>query len=124
MEEVQKQKIDYKWFIIIGLSIALSISIIIGLSVDNTKKDKYDSKISILTDSIHTIQGRLDIYKLDQKELQNQLFVKQSEINNQKIIINRLKKKLNEKADSVYNLNDKQSLEFLSNWLSKRDNLR
>jgi len=122
--EIQKRNIDYKLFIIIGLAMELAITIFISLNSTDRSKDKYESKIAILTDSIHTMQGRLDVYKVDEKELLDQLFVKQEEINNQRVIINKLKKKLDEKTDSVYNLNDKQSLEFLSNWLSKRNNLR
>ena len=122
--EIQKRNIDYKLFIIIGLAMVLAITIFISLNSTDRSKDKYESKIAILTDSIHTMQGRLDVYKVDEKELLDQLFVKQEEINNQRVIINKLKKKLDEKTDSVYNLNDKQSLEFLSNWLSKRNNLR
>lgn len=118
------RNLDYKWFIIIGLAIVLGITIFTSLFIDNNKKDKYEAKIALLTDSIHHIEGQLSIYKLDQKELMDQLSVKQGEINNQKLIINKLKKKLNEKADSIYNLNDKQSIEFLSKWLSKRDNLK
>lgn len=112
--------IDYKWLIIIGLAISIVFIIIFMSSNSSKTNNKYDKKIAILTDSINNITGKLSIYKLDQKELQDQLFVKQQEINNQRIIIKRLKKELNEKADSVYNLPNDKQLEFLSNWLSKR----
>ncbi len=116
------KNLDYKWLIIIGLGIALTITIILSLRSTNSSENKYEAKIAILNDSIHQIQGHLDIYKLDQQELQKQNYVREEVIKNQKILINKLKKKFNEEEDSVYTLDNQHTIEFLSKWLSQRTN--
>ena len=122
--EAQKQKIDYKWFIIIGLVVILTIVTMISLSSANKGKDKYEVKIALLTDSIHNMQGKLEVYKLDQKELQDQLYVRQLEINSLKKNINYLKKRNSEKVDSVAILDNKSTFDYITKYLSKRDSTK
>lgn len=118
------KNLDYKWFIIGFLGIVLIIGTILVLRTRESESLKFQKKEAILLDSLQKSYDRVGVLTYDQKQLEKELSITYQEINNQKIIISKLKKRLNEKADSVYNLNDTQSLEFLSEWLSKRGNTK
>ena len=74
------KNIDYKWFIIIGLVIALGLTIFFTSRYVEQGNDKLEKKIAILNDSINFKNGKLAVYKVDQRELQKQIIVKQEEI--------------------------------------------
>lgn len=118
------KNIDYKWFIIIGLGIALFLVIFFGLKTIDKSKDKYEIKIAALTDSIHYKEGKLVIYMIDQKELQKKIYVREQKILDLNKYIKILKKKNNEKADSVYNLDNQHTTTYITKWLSKRNNTK
>jgi hypothetical protein len=118
------KNIDYKWFIIIGLGIAVAVILILSLRTIDKSKDKYEAKIALLTDSIHYKEGKLAIYKLDQEKLQEQIFVREQKILDLNKYIKILKKKNDEKADSVYNLDNQHTTTYIAEWLSKRSNTK
>lgn len=118
------KNIDYKWFIIIGLTIVLGLTIFFSARYVEQGNDKLEKKIAILNDSIHYKEGKLAIYKIDQQKLQEQIFVREQEILDLNKYIKILKKKNNEKADSIYNLDSQHTTTYITNWLSKRGNTK
>jgi len=118
------KNIDYKWFIIIGLSVVITIVTVLFLNRQDKFKDKYEKQIAVLNDSIHKKEGKLAIYKIHEKELVDQIIVREQEIISLNKYIKRLKKNNYEKADSISKLDNRNTILYSTEWLSKRSNTK
>lgn len=110
--------------IFIGILILICLVMGWGLGNSCNKQVDYNEKILQYRDSLNRSKGRVKELELQQKSLEKEISDKYKEIQKQKIQINKLKKKLNEKVDSVRNLDNEQSLQYITKWLSERDNLK
>jgi hypothetical protein len=94
----------------------------LGLSCnDNVGKDKL---IDSYKDSILISKERVRVLEEQQLLIEKSLADTYLELNKKDREINKLKNKLREKIDSVSNLDNKQSLEYITKWLSKGSNSR
>ena len=94
----------------------------LGLSCnDNVGKDKL---IDSYKDSILISKERIKVLEEQEELLEVQLANTYLQLTKKDREINKLKNKLREKIDSVGNLDNKQSLEYITKWLSKGNNSR
>jgi uncharacterized coiled-coil protein SlyX len=94
----------------------------LGLSCNNNvKKDKL---IDSYKDSILISKERIRVLEEQEGFIQKELDNTYLQISKKDREITKLKNKLREKIDSVGNLDNKQSLEYITKWLSKGSNSR
>jgi predicted RNase H-like nuclease (RuvC/YqgF family) len=91
-----------------------------GLGKSCNDTIEYDKKIQQYKDSIRESKVKIEYLQKEQIKLEQIISEQYIKIESQKRQIVKLKKKLNEKVDSVRNLDNQQSLEYISEWLSKR----
>lgn len=99
----------------------IAVSIACGLYIhENIKVNVRDQIIKNYEDSISVYQKELKVLKLQRDSLDISLAKSLEELEEKKTQIKNLKKKLYAKADSVKYLPNDKSVEYLSNFLSKR----
>lgn len=115
------KSINYKWFIIIILTALVIVAGIFIFTRRTTPSQKFIDKVGVLRDSINVADGKLATLRLEEVKLEHSLYVQSKQISEQKKIINDLKRRLNEKVDSVAHLDDKHTFEYITKYLSQRD---
>jgi len=108
--------------IILGILILTCLSMGWGLGSSCNDSVKYDRIINAYTDSLNKSKVKVEFLETKQLELEVSIVDQNNKIKRQAEEIKKLKKKLDEKVDSIRNLSNKQSIEYLSNWLSKGSN--
>lgn len=117
-------KLDYKSWIIIILIVVMIIGFFItGFSVSENNA-KFEKKIDALEDSIQRKEHKIEFLKTHERSLIEQIVVRDMEIQSLKKNISKLKKKNNEKVDSVYRLDNQRTFEYITKYLSKRDSIK
>lgn len=117
-------KLDIKSVAIIGLTILVIVAGIFIFTRRTTPPEKFLNKIEELRDSVNIAEGKLFVLEENQIKLDSTLYVKNKVILDQKKTINDLKRRLNEKVDSIAHLDDKRTFEYITNYLSKRDSTK
>lgn len=123
MEIVQTQSLlsKVKNIALVILAAISILSLIFIFTQRTTPPEKFLDKIEELRDSVNIAEGKLFVLEENQTKLESDLYVKNKMILDQKRTINELKKRLNEKVDSVAHLDDKRTFEYITKYLSKRD---
>lgn len=117
-------KLDYKsWIIIILIGIIVISFFITGFSTSENNA-KFEKKIDALEDSIQRKEHKIEFLQMHERSLIDQIIVRDLEIESLKKNINKLKKRNNEKVDSVYRLNNQRTFDYITNYLSKRGSIK
>lgn len=95
-----------------------------GLSLSCNTDVKKDKLIDSYKDSILISKERIKVLEEQETLLEVQLANTYLQLTKKDREINKLKNKLREKIDSVGNLDNKQSLEYITKWLSQGNNSR
>lgn len=107
--------------IFIGVLILICFLMGWGLRNSGIKNVDQNERILQYKDSLMRSKGRVEELEVSQKVLEQSISEQYKQIQLQKSQIVKLKKRLNEKVDSVRNLNNEQSLRYISKWLSERN---
>lgn len=108
--------------IIVFLLVAALVSFYI--SYLETKDSSYQKIIKSYNDSIRVLNHNYLLLKKKEVILKDSLHKTLDKLKSTRASIIIIKQQSNEKADSVYNLSNNESLLFLTEWLSKRDSVK
>lgn len=108
--------------IIVFLLVAALVSFYI--SYLETKDSSHQKVMESYSDSIKVLNKKYFLLKQQEVSLRDSLSETLNKLKATRESITIIKQQSYEKADSVYNLSNNESLLFLTEWLSKRDSVK